>query len=83
MKVIKEASKKVSYIGQIDVWTSIVDMLNNSPHMSIANYIKEKDHPSLLAEGFYETDYKKKKKSNTKKEKPISTPKPSNDTTES
>ena len=33
--------------------------------------------------GFYETDYKKKKKPNIKKEKPISTPKSSNDTTES
>ena len=39
--------------------------------------------PVFKGKGFYETDYKKKKKSNTKKEKPISTPKPSNDTTES
>ena len=39
--------------------------------------------PVFKGEGFYETDYKKKKKSNIKKEKPISTPKSSNDTTES
>ena len=39
--------------------------------------------PVFKGEGFYETDYKKKKKPNIKKEKPISTPKSSNDTTES
>ena len=68
-----------------------IDALNIKCHVESKGYFcntemnKKISKSSVIfkGEGFYETDYKKKKKSNIKKEKPISTPKSSNDTTES
>ena len=69
-----------------------IDALNIKCHVESKGYfcntemnkkISNIAPPVFKGKGFYETDYKKKKKPNIKKEKPISTPKSSNDTTES
>ena len=44
----------ISYLGMVDVWSSIATMfIKNKDHMSLPNYIQNREKPIINVEGFY------------------------------